>query len=88
MIGDPALDFAGLLNQYPVRHGARARAVRGVRRRGRRRPASTRGFYIEVSPVFLVRYGHLFNDGRDRIDGLRKFAARAAASTRASMGAR
>ncbi len=89
MIGDPALDFAGLLNQYPESfmesvleryeaHGGVADA--DLRRRAR--------FYIDVSPVFLVRYGHMFNGGQDRIDGLRQFAARAAATTRAAKGVR
>ena len=80
MIADPALDFAGLLNAYGTRFmEATLDAYDGMvdpqlRRRAR--------FYVDVVPIFFVRFGHRFNDGQDRIDGLRQFAARAAVATR------
>lgn len=89
MVGDPALDVAGVLNTYgpAFTSAVLERYVEcggvlddDVQRRAR--------FYVDVVPVFLVRYGHMFNGGRDRVDGLRQFAARAAAATRASKGGR
>ena len=83
LIADPALDFGALLVAYGPAFMERTieayEACGGeidphLRRRAR--------FYADVVPVFLVRYGHAFNDGQDRIDGLRQFAARAAAATR------
>ena len=83
MIADPALDFAGLLND---RSWTFMRAVlaeyRGpaagdpdLERRAR--------FYI-AAPLHEVCYGDRVDGGRVRARGLRRFAARAAAATRAA----
>lgn len=83
LLADPALDFGALLVAYGPTFMERTidayEACGGdidphLRHRAR--------FYADVVPIFLVRYGHMFNDGQDRIDGLRQFAARAAAATR------
>ena len=84
MIADPALDFAGLLND---RSWTFMRAVlseyRGpaagdpdLERRAR--------FYIAAAPLYEVYYGDRVDGGRVRAHGLRRFAARAAAATRAA----
>ncbi len=79
MIADPALDFAGLLNGLPREFMERvlncyAREIDPqLRRRAR--------FYIDVEPLFQVRYGDSVDGGRERERGLRRFAARAAAAT-------
>ncbi len=80
MVADPALDFAGLLNEFRWPFVEQALAHYGgevdphLRRRAR--------FYIEVAPLFSVRYGDLVRGGQERVDGLRRLAARAAAATR------
>ena len=82
LVADPALDFGGLALAYRWPFTERALVHYGgavdphFRRRAR--------FYVDVVPLFLVRYGHMFRGGEDRIDGLRQLAARAAAATRAS----
>ncbi|MEZ4502180.1 MAG: aminoglycoside phosphotransferase family protein [Dehalococcoidia bacterium] len=83
IIADPALDFATIWHGFGEPFMERvlwhyeARVGRVVDRRFRDRAC----FYVEVVPLFLVRYGHMF-DGGDRQVGLRQLAARAAASTR------
>ncbi len=80
MVADPALDFGGLLLAYgwpfteQVLDGYAGRVDPHFRRRMR--------FYVDVVPIFLVAFGHLFNEGRDREVGLRQFAARAATARR------
>jgi aminoglycoside 2''-phosphotransferase len=82
MIADPALDFAGLLNGLPREFMERvlncyAREIDPqLRRRAR--------FYIDVEPLFQVRYGDAVDGGRERERGLDRFAARAAAATRSA----
>ena len=82
LVADPAIDFGGLLLAYGSSFTEQVLAAYGgevdadFRRRMR--------FYVDVVPIFLVAFGHLFNDGQDRIDGLRQFAARAAAARRAA----
>lgn len=85
MLADPALDFAGILNEfswaflervlehYEVAGGA-------VDRRARERAR----FYIDVVPIFQVEYGEFVRDGEERQTGIRRIAARAAAAARAS----
>jgi aminoglycoside 2''-phosphotransferase len=89
MIGDIALDFAGLLNHYPWRF--MERVIERYEAHGGAPdddlPRRAR-FYIDVAPVFLVRYGHMFNGGQDRSDGLRQFAARAGAANRTARAVR
>ena len=86
LIADPALDFGGLLLAYGWPFAEQVLAAYGgdvdvhFRRRMR--------FYVDVVPIFLVAFGHLFNDGQDRADGLRQFAARAAAATRGALSPR
>lgn len=80
LIADPALDFGGLLLAYGWPFSEQVLTAYGgdidphFRRRMR--------FYVDIVPIFLVTFGHMFNDGQDRIDGLRQFAARAAAAHR------
>ncbi len=85
MLADPALDFAGILNEfswaflervlthYEVAGGA-------IDRRARERAR----FYIDVVPIFQVEYGEFVRDGEERQTGIRRIAARAAAAARAS----
>ncbi len=80
MVADPALDFAGLLNEFRwpfveqvlAHYGGEVDAQ--LRRRAR--------FYITVAPLFSVRYGDLVRGGQERVDGLRRLTARAAADAR------
>ena len=84
MIADPALDFAGLLNDRSwtfmraVLSEYRGPAVGdpGLERRAR--------FYIAAAPLHEVCYGDRVDGGQVRARGLRRFAARAAAATRAA----
>jgi len=41
-------------------------------------------FYIKVAPLFSVRYGDLVRGGQERVDGLFRLAARAAAAARSA----
>ena len=84
MIADPALDFAGLLNEgsWAFLHrvlanyeGAAARDP-DLERRAR--------FYIEVAALYQVHYGDRIDGGRERKNGLRRLVAQAAAATRAA----
>jgi aminoglycoside phosphotransferase (APT) family kinase protein len=82
LLADPALDFGGLLLAYGWPFTERVLAHYGgevdahLRRRAQ--------FYVDVVPIFLVRFGHQFNEGRERLAGLRQFAARAAAARRSA----
>ena len=85
VVADPALDFAGLLYDcswaFLERVIARYEDETGrpvdpdLRRRVR--------FYIDVAPLFGVRYGAEAGDPETERADRRKFAARAAAATRA-----
>lgn len=79
-IADPALDFAGVLNDWSWaflervwRHYALPLDADVARR--------TR-FYIAVSPIYRVLYGEVAEGRAERLAGLRQFAARAAAARR------
>ena len=74
MIADPALDFAGILNEFswsflerilvhygPIDSNLRARVH----------------FYIDVAPIFQVEYGENIRNGAERLTGIRRIAARA-----------
>lgn len=80
MIADPALDFAGLLNQFSwpfverVLGYYKGRIDAGMRHRAE--------FYVSISPLFSVRYGDIVRGGQERADGLKRLTARAAAATR------
>ncbi|MPZ98525.1 MAG: phosphotransferase [Dehalococcoidia bacterium] len=80
LIADPALDLGGLLLAHGSRFTEQVMAHYGGEvdshfwRRMR--------FYVDAVPIFLVQFGHLFNEGQDERDGRRQFAARAAAATR------
>jgi aminoglycoside phosphotransferase (APT) family kinase protein len=83
-IGDPALDFAGLLNQGSwsflrqvcAGYGTSFATDPDLERRVR--------FYIQVEALYQVYYGDRIDCGRERERGLRRIASRAAAATRAA----
>ena len=83
MIADPALDFAGVLNDLGWRDLERVwaayEAAGGVVDADAER--RTR-FTIAVVPLYRVLYGEAAEGPAERRAGLRQFAARAAASTR------
>ena len=84
MLSDPALDFGGLLfsSSWPFVERVLEEYERA---RGEAVDAHLRcraQFYVDVEPLFSVRYGETVNDGRERADGLRKIGARAAAEAR------
>ena len=74
MIADPALDFAGILNEFSWAFLERVLAHYGDVDLGLRERAR---FYIDVVPVFQVEYGAHIRDGAERRAGLRRIAARA-----------
>ena len=83
MLADPALDFAGILNEFSwaflERVLARYEAAGGaVDPRARERAR----FYIDVVPIFQVEYGDRVRGGAERRAGIRRIAARAAAGRR------
>ena len=80
MVADPAIDVAAIARSlgWPFAERVLARYGGDVDRQLRRRAR----FYIAVVPLFSVRYGDVVRDGRERADGLRQLAARAAAATR------
>lgn len=80
LIADPALDFGGLLLAYGWPFTEQVLDAYGGEIDAHFRRRMT--FYVDVVPIFLVTFGHMFNGGQDRIDGLRQFAARAAAASR------
>lgn len=79
-IADPALDFAGILNDLGWRDLERVWAHyegvldADVERRVR--------FYIAVEPIYQVLYGEAAEGPAERRAGLRRFAARAAVAAR------
>jgi aminoglycoside phosphotransferase (APT) family kinase protein len=83
-IGDPALDFAGLLNrgswsflrQVGAGYGTSFATDPDLERRTR--------FYIQVEALYQVYYGDRIDCGRERERGLRRIASRAAVATRAA----
>ena len=85
-VADPALDFAGVLNDLGWRDLERVWAHydglvdADVERRVR--------FYMAVEPIYMVLYGEAAEGPAERATGVRKFAARAAAASRATSRAR
>ncbi|MSQ41506.1 MAG: aminoglycoside phosphotransferase family protein [Dehalococcoidia bacterium] len=81
MLADPALDFAALLShlQRGFCELMVARYEGAVDRQLRRRAR----FYLDMEPLYSVEFGAVVRDGAQRVEGLRRFAARAAAATRA-----
>jgi aminoglycoside phosphotransferase (APT) family kinase protein len=78
MLADPALDFAGILNEFSWAFLERVLAAYeagggAVDQRARERAR----FYIEVSPIFQVEYGDRVRGGAERRTGVRRIAARA-----------
>ncbi|MSQ29973.1 MAG: aminoglycoside phosphotransferase family protein [Dehalococcoidia bacterium] len=75
MVADPALDFAGVLNDWPPAFLERVLTYYPlpVDADARRRAA----FYIAVVPLFSVRYGVEAGDTRELAAGRRHLAARA-----------
>jgi len=83
MIADPALDFAGVLNDlgwddlrrvWVGYKAAGGHVDAGAERRTR--------FYIAVVPIYRVVYGEAGMGPAEQLAGIRQIAARAAASTR------
>ena len=75
MIADPALDFAGILNEFSWSFLERVLAHYhdadpGALERAR--------FYIDVVPTFQVEFGAHVRGGAERLAGIRRIAARAA----------
>lgn len=83
MIADPALDFAGILNEFSWSFLERVLHHYGDADPGALGRAR---FYIDVVPIFQVEYGEQIRDGEERRAGIRRIAARAAAAVRASTG--
>ncbi|MGE3855657.1 MAG: aminoglycoside phosphotransferase family protein [Dehalococcoidia bacterium] len=83
IVADPALDFAGVLNDLGWRDlehvWAAYRVAGGVADADA--PRRTR-FYIAVVPIYRVLYGEAAEGPAERLAGIRQFAARAAASRR------
>jgi aminoglycoside phosphotransferase (APT) family kinase protein len=83
MVADPALDFAGVLNDFSwaflERVLAAYEAAGGAVDADARRRV---GFYIDVSPIFQVVYGDRVRGGAERGAGVRRITARAAAASR------
>lgn len=87
MVADPAIDLAGVLWGYgwPLAE----RVIAAYEAAGGTSDGDTRRrmrFYVDVVPLFLVRYGDEFDGGETRRAGLRQLAARAAAATRRARG--
>jgi aminoglycoside 2''-phosphotransferase len=79
MLADPALDFAGILNEFSWAFLERVLAHYGDADSGALERAR---FYIDVVPIFQVEYGEHIRDGAERRAGVQRIAARAAASGR------
>jgi len=79
MLADPALDFAGILNEFSW-----AFLERVLEHYGNADPGALgrARFYIDVVPIFQVEYGEHIRDGEERRAGIRRIAARAAALRR------
>jgi aminoglycoside phosphotransferase (APT) family kinase protein len=80
VVGDPALDFAGVLNDLGWRDLERVWTHYGgeVDERAIER---TR-FYIAVAPIYQVVYGEAGAGPEERRRGIRRLTARAAAASR------
>ena len=79
-IADPALDFAGILNDCsPAFLDAVLTHYEGAQDRDLRRRIE---FYITVAPVFQVVYGDAAKGPEERLRGIRTLTARAAAASR------
>lgn len=74
MIADPALDFAGILNDFSWSFLERLLAYYGPIDSGLRARAR---FYIDVVPIFQVEYGEHIRNGAERLTGIRRISARA-----------
>lgn len=79
MVADPALDFAGILNEFSWSFLERVLHHYGDADPGALGRAR---FYIDVVPIFQVEYGEHIRDGEERRAGIRRIAARAAAARR------
>jgi aminoglycoside phosphotransferase (APT) family kinase protein len=79
MLADPALDFAGILNEFSWAFLERVLAHYGAVDAGARERAR---FYIDVVPIFQVLYGWHVRDGAERRQGIRRFAVRAGIASR------
>jgi aminoglycoside 2''-phosphotransferase len=79
MVADPALDFAGLLNEFSWAFLERVLAHYGPVDAAALERAR---FYIDVAPIFQVEYGEYVREGAERRQGIRRIAARAAAGVR------
>ena len=78
LIVDPAIDFAGILNDFPWPFLERVwRRYAGVLDEGVRQRVR---FYIAVAPIYRVVHGALGRGPEERIAGMRQIAARAAAA--------
>ena len=74
MIADPALDFAGILNEFSWSFLERVLHHYGDADPGALERAR---FYIDVVPIFQVEYGEHIRNGEERRTGIRRIAARA-----------
>ena len=79
MIADPALDFAGILNEFSWTFLERVLHHYGDADPGALGRAR---FYIDVVLIFQVEYGEHIRDGAERRAGIRRIAARAAVAAR------
>ncbi|MSQ30900.1 MAG: aminoglycoside phosphotransferase family protein [Dehalococcoidia bacterium] len=89
MVADAAIDVAALRQSYPrafVEGVIEAyECAGGTLDRDAWRRAT---FYLDVEPLWAIRFGAAFDEGRGRTEGLRQIAARAAAATRRTPGGR
>lgn len=79
MLADPALDFAGILNEFSWSFLERVLHHYGDADPGALDRAR---FYIDVVPIFQIEYGEHIRNGEERRAGIRRIAARAAAERR------
>ncbi len=80
VVADPALDFAGILNDLGWRDLERVWAhYTGEVDEG---AIARTQFYIAVAPIFQVVYGEAGAGPEERLKGIRRLAARAAAASR------
>ena len=84
LIADPAYDLAALLAECP--RGFAERAIDAYEGPASRDPDMRRrtSFYVDVLPMWLVRFGGDIGGGEARRVGVRRIAARAAAVARAA----
>jgi aminoglycoside phosphotransferase (APT) family kinase protein len=74
LVADPALDFAGILNNFSAGFLDEVLAHYGPTDPDAARRTA---FYIEVAPIFQVVYGDRVRGGAERRAGVRRIAARA-----------